>query len=269
MGLPPARRHARPAPDRPPLLRLHRRRHGPLHHRRRAAPGDAVGSRARHRRHGSASGWVNQRIIYTHGIGIAMVPVNEVTHEGQPRLLVKDLPPVSSGGAPSVSEPRIYFGESDVHYVDRGREADRSSTTRGRHPAGARPTSRHAGPARPGITLDTTLIAAALRPSVPRPGPAHQRPGHAPTASCCSTARCNDRLQLIAPFLSYDKDPYLVIDDDGRLVYVQDAFTTSDRFPNAQPFNPAELGATGLPPVSPSTTSGTASRSRWTRTTGR
>jgi uncharacterized membrane protein (UPF0182 family) len=56
----------------------------------------------------------------------------------------------------------------------------------------------------------------------------------------------SDRLSLVAPFLRFDKDPYLVIDDSGRLVYVQDAFTTSDRFPNAQAFDPTSLGTTGL-----------------------
>ena len=59
----------------------------------------------------AAVGWVNERIIYTHGIGVTMVPVNEVASEGQPRLLIGNLPPVSSGGAPAVTEPRIYFGE--------------------------------------------------------------------------------------------------------------------------------------------------------------
>ncbi|MES1239587.1 MAG: UPF0182 family protein, partial [Chloroflexota bacterium] len=55
-----------------------------------------------------------------------------------------------------------------------------------------------------------------------------------------------ERLELIAPFLSYDKDPYVVITDAGRLVYVQDAFTTSDRFPNAQGIDPEEVARTGV-----------------------
>ena len=52
----------------------------------------------------------------------------------------------------------------------------------------------------------------------------------------------SDRLQQIAPFLRFDKDPYLVIDKSGRMVYIQDAFTISDRFPNAQAFDPAHFG---------------------------
>jgi uncharacterized membrane protein (UPF0182 family) len=56
----------------------------------------------------------------------------------------------------------------------------------------------------------------------------------------------SDRLPRIAPFLAFDKDPYLVIDDAGRLVWIQDAYTVSDRFPHAQSFDPTELGETGL-----------------------
>ena len=58
----------------------------------------------------------------------------------------------------------------------------------------------------------------------------------------------SDRIGRIAPFLRYDKDPYLVVDGSGRLVYVQDAYTTSNRFPNAQYFDPLTLEATGIGP---------------------
>ena len=65
----------------------------------------------------NATGWVNQRIVFTHGVGVAMVPVNEVASQGQPQLIISNLPPVSSGGAPPISEPRIYFGEGNNSYA--------------------------------------------------------------------------------------------------------------------------------------------------------
>ena len=65
----------------------------------------------------SAVGWVNQRIIYTHGVGAAMVPVNQIGSEGQPDLIIGNLPPVSTGGAPTITQPRIYFGERDSSYI--------------------------------------------------------------------------------------------------------------------------------------------------------
>ncbi|HEX6867796.1 MAG TPA: UPF0182 family protein, partial [Candidatus Limnocylindrales bacterium] len=67
-----------------------------------------------------ATGFVNQRIVFTHGIGVAMVPVNEIANEGQPRLFIRNLPPVSDPGAPVITEPRIYFGERPSDYVITG-----------------------------------------------------------------------------------------------------------------------------------------------------
>ena len=98
----------------------------------------------------NATGWVNQRIVYTHGIGVAMVPVNEVTNEGQPHLFIGNLPPVSVDGAPPITEPRIYFGERPSDYVVVGAQQDEFDypTGDGRR-VRARTGPRRAGPARP------------------------------------------------------------------------------------------------------------------------
>ncbi len=64
--------------------------------------------------------WLNTRIIYTHGIGLVMVPVNEVVGQGQPKLWIKDLPPASDPGVPTVDQPRIYFGEAPSDYIITG-----------------------------------------------------------------------------------------------------------------------------------------------------
>ncbi len=194
-----------------------------------------------------ASGWVNQQIIYTHGIGIAMVPVNEVTPEGQPLLLIKNLPPVSSGGAPSVTEPRIYFGESLSDYVIVGARQSEFDypQAEGNGTAGAGPDVQTRWSGTTGIKLDTTLskLLFGLRFRDLNLFISDQITAD---SQLLMHRALQDRLQLIAPFLSYDKDPYVVVTDSGRLVYVQDAFTTSDRFPNAQPFNPGMLARSGL-----------------------
>ena len=99
-------------------------------------------------RNTQADSWVNQRIIYTHGIGLAMVPVNEVTPEGQPRLWVRDLPPISNSGAPEITQPRIYFGERDNHYVVVRRPAGRVRLSRATPATGAGPDDVVDGPDR-------------------------------------------------------------------------------------------------------------------------
>jgi uncharacterized protein len=189
-----------------------------------------------------ASGWVNQRIVYTHGIGLAMVPVNEVTNEGQPRLFIGNLPPQSVAGAPTITQPRIYFGERNTDYVVVGaKQAEFDYPTGDSDQVGT--ATSWTGTT--GIKLDTTLqrLLFALRFRDLDLLISDQITG---SSQLLFHRALSDRLERVAPFLKFDKDPYLVIDGSGRLVYIQDAYTTSDRFPNAQAFDPSTLDATGL-----------------------
>ena len=186
--------------------------------------------------------WVNQRIVFTHGFGIAMVPVNEVDSQGLPKLIIRDLPPVASAGAPTVKEPRIYFGERPNDWVlvgGRQPEFDYPIGTGDQASAGEVTQTRWQGTT--GIKLDSILtrllFAARFRDL-------NLLISDQVTADSqlLMNRSLGERLQLIAPFLAYDKDPYLVVTGDGRLVYVQDAYTISDRFPNAELFNGDSLG---------------------------
>ena len=214
----------------------------------------------------AAVGWINQRIVFTHGIGITMVPVNEVASEGQPRLLIGNLPPVSSGGAPDVTEPRIYFGERPSSYVVVGARQAEFDYPTGETDAGGSAGTTTSWSGTSGIRLDNTMMRLlfALRFRDLDLLISDQITNN---SQILFHRSINDRLGRIAPFLRYDKDPYVVIDDAGRLVYVQDAYTVSDRFPHAQASTrPCSTGARSVPR---STTSATASRSRWTPTTAR
>ena len=191
-----------------------------------------------------AGSWVNQRIVFTHGFGLAMVPVSGVGAQGLPQLIIKDLPPASTNGAPVVKQPRIYFGErpNDWVLVDgRQPEFDYPTGTGDQASTANVPQTRWEGTT--GIKLDsilTRLLFAArfrdlnllISDQVTS------------DSQLLMDRSLGERLQLIAPFLAYDKDPYLVVTDDGRLVYIQDAYTVSDRFPNAEPFDGSTLGDT-------------------------
>ncbi len=194
----------------------------------------------------SATGWVNQRIVYTHGIGVAMVPVNEVTGEGQPRLFIGNLPPQSVAGAPPITQPRIYFGERDTDYVVVGaQQAEFDYPTGEGDDSAAAGTETH-WTGTTGVKIDSTLMRLlfSVRFRDLDLLISDQVTGN---SQLLFHRSLSDRLGRIAPFLRYDKDPYLVIDGSGRLVYVQDAYTTSDRFPNAQAFSATEsLESTGL-----------------------
>jgi hypothetical protein len=183
----------------------------------------------------NATGWVTQRIIYTHGIGVAMVPVNEVANEGQPRLFIGNVPPISTAGAPTIKEPRIYFGERPSSYVIVGAKQLEFDypTGQGDDPATNGTATSWTGTS--GISLDNGLVKLlyALRF---RDLDLLISDQVTPQSQLLFHRSLADRLDHLAPFLHYDKDPYMVIDDAGELVYVQDAYTVSDRFPNAQAF---------------------------------
>jgi uncharacterized membrane protein (UPF0182 family) len=191
--------------------------------------------------------WVNQRIVFTHGFGIAMVPVNEVDSQGLPKLIIRDMPPVASAGAPVVTEPRIYFGERPNDWVlvgGRQPEFDYPIGTGDQAAATDLTQTRWQGTT--GIRMDSILtrllFAARFRDL-------NLLISDQVTADSqlLMNRSLGERLQLIAPFLAYDKDPYLVVTGQGRLVYIQDAYTISDRFPNAQMFDGDTLGqASGL-----------------------
>ncbi|HET9344338.1 MAG TPA: UPF0182 family protein [Candidatus Limnocylindrales bacterium] len=190
-----------------------------------------------------APSWINDHLFYTHGIGVAMVPVNEVSSQGQPQLVIKDMPPVSSSGAPELSEPRVYFGELDSQYVVVGSQTAEFDYPRGTQESGGDVKTTWRGTT--GIRLDTVLsrLLFGLRFRDLNLVISDQITNE---SQLLFHRSLRDRLRLVAPFLMYDKDPYVVIDDDGRLVYIQDAYTASDRFPNAQGFNPNEFDTTGL-----------------------
>lgn len=193
----------------------------------------------------NATGFVNQRIIFTHGIGVAMVPVNEVASEGQPRLLIRNLPPVSSGGAPEISEPRIYFGERSSDYVIVGAKQREFDYPRGDADPGGTDTGgvENQWQGTTGIPFSSTLnrMLFAIRfASLDLLITDQIQDG----SQLLFHRSLGDRVPRIAPFLRYDKDPYLVIDGEGRLVYVWDAYTTSDLFPHAEGFAPGQLGQT-------------------------
>ncbi len=192
-----------------------------------------------------AVGFVNQRIIYTHGIGAAMVPVNEVANEGQPRLFIRNLPPVSSDGAPEITQPRIYFGERPSDYIVTGARQAEFDFPTGEGEGGEDPGTKTRWTGSTGISIGNNLMKLLFAGRF-RDLDLLISDQVTADSQLLMHRSIRDRIPLIAPFLAYDKDPYLVIDGGGRLLYIQDAYTVSDRFPHAEPFDPRAFEATGL-----------------------
>jgi hypothetical protein len=177
--------------------------------------------------------WINEHLTFTHGYGVVVGPVNRVTPEGLPEFFVKDIPPVSTDGFPAITRPQIYYGEIGNEYVlvrTRSQELDYPSgdqnvyadyTGRGGIPIGSW-LGKLAFAVRFGevkILLSNDLTADS-RIMIYRP--------------------VTERVRRIAPFFRFDRDPYLVVTGDGRLVWMLDGYTTSDRYPYSDPVRSAE-----------------------------
>lgn len=170
--------------------------------------------------------WVNEHLVFTHGYGVVLSPVNEISEEGLPKLLVKDIPPASEHF--EFERPEIYFGEATDDFVlvkSRQREFDFPMGDENQYT-----TYEGSG----GIRLSSSLRKAAF---AWRFGSLQLFLSEAitPQTRIMFNRQIRERVRKIAPFLSYDRDPYMVV-ADGRLHWVIDAYTVSDRYPYSEPF---------------------------------
>ena len=170
--------------------------------------------------------WVNERLMFTHGYGLTLGPVNQVTTEGLPVLLIRDLPPVSTANL-HVDEPSIYFGELSSDYA-----LVRTKQREFHYPKGDdNETSVYEGTG--GVPIGTfwRRLMFALRFTDTDILFTNQL---SPESRILFHRRIGDRVQLLAPFLTYDADPYPVV-SNGRVIWLQDAYTTTANYPYATP----------------------------------
>lgn len=173
----------------------------------------------------SMTTWQNKHLRYTHGYGLAMSRVNSVTEFGQPDFVMKDIPTVNTANI-NIENPRIYFGESDNDYVivnTDGGEFD--------YPTGdTENTFNYNGTGGLKMTPFNRVLFSIYE----------KNPKILMSSSITSESKIIlnrnivNRVQEIAPFLTYDSDPYIVV-HDGRLVWMMDAYTTTDKYPFSEP----------------------------------
>ena len=166
--------------------------------------------------------WINEHLTFTHGYGLTLGPVNEVTQEGLPVLFIKNLPPESSVDL-DVREPSLYFGELSNSHVFVGTKAREFHYPRGDDNVFKSYDGRGGVPL--GSILRRLMFASRFRSFkvlLSEDLSAESR--------VIFNRRIAARVTTIAPFLSYDRDPYLVI-ADGRLFWIQDAYTLTGQYP--------------------------------------
>jgi uncharacterized protein len=178
----------------------------------------------------SSRNWINEKLIYTHGYGVTMNSVNGFTPEGLPALVLSNMPTHSTVPGLSVTRPEIYFGElttTDVYVRTRQKEFN--------YPQGeTNSVTSYEGEG--GIVVGGFLRRALI--ALDRGDLAKLPFSDDVTADSRLLMRrtVRERVASLAPFLTLDPDPYMIVGDDGRLSWMLDAFTTSKTFPYARPY---------------------------------
>lgn len=173
--------------------------------------------------------WINQRFKYTHGYGTVLNKVNEFGESGMPNFLVKDIPPQSSVQEISVTRPEIYYGElTDDHVIVKtteqefdypGKEQNMFCDYQGNGGVEIKGGLRK-------LALAWRFDGIKLYTSSPIK----------PDSRIMFYRQIKERVKIIAPFLKYDQDPYLVIDSQGKLWWLADAYTVSSEYPYSESY---------------------------------
>ncbi len=171
--------------------------------------------------------WINEHLTYTHGHGVVFGPVNQVTASGQPELFIKDIPPVSVASI-KIKRPEIYYGELANEYVfvkTTANELDYASGDQNIY-------TTYAG--RGGVPVGSLwrkLLFSAHHVTI---GILFSE-NIAGESRILYHRKIHERVKKIAPFVTFDRDAYLVIAQEGRLFWIIDGYTTSDRYPYSEP----------------------------------
>ena len=171
--------------------------------------------------------WINERLIFTHGNGITLGPVSRISKEGLPEFFIKDIPAVSLADI-KVTRPEIYFGELSNDYV----------IVKTKVPEFSYPTATgninttYAGEG--GVVIDS-MLKKALFAAKFKTEKILLSTDITSESRIIYNRNINERVKTIAPFLRFDGDPYMVVDEAGRLKWIIDAYTFSNRLPYSQP----------------------------------
>jgi uncharacterized membrane protein (UPF0182 family) len=173
---------------------------------------------------GTQSSWINPHFIYTHGYGLVLAEVAKITPEGQPVYLINDMPAQINTASLKLSRPELYYGElqQEPVFVETAQQEFN-------YPQGSdNAFSRYEG--KGGFPISSFLMRAAAA--------LHFGDYNIVLTSYLTERsrmmihrRVRDRLQTLAPYLTWDKDPYLVVTPEGREVWMVDGYTTSDAYP--------------------------------------
>ena len=177
----------------------------------------------------AAKSYANKTFRYTHGFGAVVSPINKVTAEGQPEFMVKDIPPKTDGNIPEITQPRIYYGELTNDYVIVGPKSYELDYSEGLENF----ENKYDGEGGDNLSFGKRLLYAAYFKDFKM-----LVSGNINSESKILLNRnIMKRVKMAAPFLAFDDDPYLIIDDSGKLIWALDAYTVSENYPYSERYN--------------------------------
>jgi len=170
--------------------------------------------------------WVNEHLTYTHGYGVVLGPVNRITQEGLPEFFIKDIPPVAVTDV-RVNRPEIYYGEQSNEYV-----FVRAKRPEFDYPVGDKNVyAKYEGKGGVPLSFWRKILYAIRFGSIT----ILLSDDITNETRIMYHRQIKQRVGKIVPFLRLDADPYLVISKEGRLVWVLDGYTVTDRYPYSEP----------------------------------
>lgn len=175
----------------------------------------------------TSQSWTNKRLVYTHGYGVVVAPVSEVSAQGLPEMVVSGIPPNGTGQF-AVTQPEIYFGDADSSWIILNSDYDEFSGL-----DSAADSTRYQGKPAGGIELGSIFKRIILGANL---GDRNVVMSGAISGDSVLVLHRSvlDRVKKLTPFLTFDDDPYVVI-ADGKLYWIVDGYTTSNDYPGAQP----------------------------------
>ena len=176
----------------------------------------------------TARSYTNEKFRYTHGYGVVASPFNKVTQDGQPYFAMQDIPTVSTNGMPELTQPRIYYGESTNDYVIVGSDNKELDYSEGYNDI----ENTYDGDTGVNLSFMNKLVFSLYYKDYKM-----FFSGNVDDESKILINRnVMERVKLVAPFLTYEEDPQIVVSDNGEIKWVIDAYTTSTQYPYAQTF---------------------------------
>jgi uncharacterized protein len=175
--------------------------------------------------------WINQHIVYTHGYGVAMATVNEFTPEGQPNLLLKNMPVESATPDIKITRPELYFGESTNSHVYVRTKPQGATQPEFNYPAEGNNDSYSEYEGQAGVSIGGLFRKLALAAYLGDGSNLLFSDYFKDESLLLMRRNVSERVKEIAPFLLFEEDPYMVISREGKLYWMIDGFTHSDRYP--------------------------------------